>query len=219
MMPRKILLAYLVATGCSVLGHIAHVHAKSSNPQEFINKDGSRMVVENHSPKQYVVAQVTKRQTSQLLKLKPSGSTNPSFFSVSLIDIDQDGFGDVEQSGNCGNRVCEKIIYRFNPATKKYVKLFSGAYEKVFLDKEFLITSGGSGCCSYEYQLYKFAPQKHVVEKAPSYVATVSNIGEGKDNKIKCAFTNKEAKTVAPLKDSWKQLCEVYGKNYVLTAP
>ena len=193
---------------------------RNNDKQVFLNKDGSRIVLE-HSKKKHRVSVVffSGAKNKRLLTLAPPAASNVNFFSVVLVDIDNDGFGDIEQSGDCGNRVCEKIIYRFDPHTHKYNKFFSGAYDAVKFDRNFLVTGGGSGCCAYEYQIYGIGRKNHMAEKNLRYIVTVSNLGDGVNNKIECSFSDHNYKTIAPPIEDWTKFCEVYGKDYKLIFP
>lgn len=193
---------------------------RNNDKQIFLNKDGSRIVLEHSKQKHRVsAALVLGAMSNRLLTLNPPAASNVNFFSVALVDIDNDGFGDIEQSGDCGNRVCKKIIYRFDPHTHKYNKFFSGAYDTVKLDHNFLVTGGGSGCCAYEYQIYAIERKKNVVEKTPSYIISVSNLGDGVNSKIECIFSDRNFKIIAPPIEDWTGFCEIYGKNYKLILP
>ena len=220
-MINKILRAYLLTV--LFIWFISFSHADAiqiNNKQIFLNKDGSHIALQYSARKhKAIVTLISGGKSKPLLNLKPAKSSNINFFSTVLIDIDNDGFGDIEESGDCGNRVCEKTIYRFNPQTKRYAKLFSGAYSTVQLDDGFLITGGGSGCCAHEYHVYELEQKNFTAQKNPSYIISISNLGEGRESKIECGFSDQNAKTIVPPKESWKDFCEVYGKNYKLVLP
>ena len=193
---------------------------KTNNEQNYLNKDGSRISLK-YSPnkRQVFVTWITGDKRKLLLKLKPAIESNINLFSATMVDIDNDGFGDIEVSGDCGNRVCEKTIYRFNSNQKSFMEFFKGAYSTVKLDGKFLITGGGSGCCSYEYKIYELKQKDYVANTNPDYIVSISNFGEGEQAKVECTFSDNNAKTIPPPKVSWETLCEIYGKNYKLVLP
>lgn len=219
-MINKLSIISLIVILCVGFSASTNASGMGVDNHDFLNKDGSRVVVEysNHQ-RQAIVSLISSRGTKQLLKLKANESNGEPFFSVALIDIDKDGFGDIERTGNCGNRVCDKIIYRFYPQSGKYTIFFKGAYSTAQIDGGFFIVGGGSGCCAYEYQVYEIERKYFSVKKRAHYTVTVSNFDEGQENRTECTFSDDSAKTISPPQEHWKELCEIYGKNYKLILP
>jgi hypothetical protein len=185
------------------------------------NKDLSSVHITTERKENQILAKIylsTKGKRRLVLSFTNSEEQESSpFFGVDLVDFDHDGYWDIEKTGVCGNKVCEKTIYRFNPNTKQFFKFFSGAYNSISLFDNYLIESGSSGCCSHEYHAYKIEDMNKLMKELPDYVITNNVVqSEVGGDSINCSFTNEKGEIVQPINKSWLRFCETYGRNYKL---
>ena len=76
--------------------------------------------------------------------------------SASLVDIDRDGFHEIEVRGMCGaGPNCEGDIYRANRDNGQIELFFSGGYSDLLVIDGYLVESGRASCCSWEYHAYR----------------------------------------------------------------
>jgi hypothetical protein len=143
-------------------------------------------------------------------------SPEASFFSVKFLDLNGDGFWDIEKTNACGNKVCERFIFVFDPAKRKFVKFFDGAYGDVLLIDGYLVASGASGCCNFEHQAYKVRSFKEPLNGSPNFVIAVSAPSEERQGYASCVFTNDEGAVVNPPSPTWNRLCEVFGEKVLI---
>jgi hypothetical protein len=147
----------------------------------------------------------------------PEEIVQSQFFDAAAISIFDDLVPAIEVTGSCGNKVCEKLIYRFNEAKMGYRLFFRGAYSSVSVLNGYLIEAGSSGCCAFEYHAYKIPEDRFPISGAPQIIVGVSNISEGASaDAVDCAFTDAEGRKVVPPHPDWLELCRVYGESYRL---
>jgi hypothetical protein len=184
------------------------------------NKDGMEVLLlqKMKSPISIDIYLKSSAIDKNKLHLVPNADeTDNPFFSAQLIDIDHDGFWDVEETGICGNKVCDKTIFRFNPHKQKFFKFFSGAYSQILVFNNYLIESGSSGCCGFEYHAYKIISFNKPITKEPDYIINVkASANLDNENSNSCSFTNSVGDIIPPPDKSWMHFCEVYGNKYNL---
>lgn len=147
----------------------------------------------------------------------PAEIARSQFFDAAVIPIFNDPVPAIEVTGACGNKVCEKLIYRFNESNMGYRLFFRGAYSSVSILNGYLIEAGSSGCCAFEYHAYKMPEDGHSISGSPQIIVGVSNISEGTSaDAVDCAFTDAAGGKVAPPHPDWLELCKVYGESYRL---
>jgi hypothetical protein len=136
---------------------------------------------------------------------------------VTLIDFDRDGFWDLEKTGACGNKVCEKRVYRFNPPEKKFIDFFEGAYSELSVFDKHLIEFGGSGCCTAESHAYQIKNYETPINRNDSYL--VISVTSSPTGKLPiCTFSTSEGLAVKVPHKKWLRFCEKHGKKYKLIA-
>ena len=143
----------------------------------------------------------------------PSEFYESTFFAVSKIDLFHDNVPAIEVTGGCGNKACEKIIFRYSERVGRYVEFFRGAYSSVSLLDDYLVEAGASGCCSFEYHAYKIPSLGRAIVGPPQIVVSIKN---GVDD-AECYFANSAGASVEVPNHKWLRFCEVYGDSYTLT--
>lgn len=186
---------------------------------KFVNRDGSVLLVRSVGAQGYRVSLrgPAGNRTAGVLRIWTD--QDPATFEVRLVDFDQDGFGDVELQGECGNRACRKQIQLFDPIARRLKVFFDGEYSTAEISDGFLIIGAGSGCCSHESRLFRWEPKGRSVPAEPELqVTVVSGVGGEAGDRVTCTFVNSQLQRVKP-PASLLRLCEVYGKEYQLAAP
>jgi len=186
---------------------------------KFMNRDGTVLFARSAGAQGYRVSLRGPAGTRTVGALRPWPDPDPGRFDLRLVDVDQDGFGDAELQGACGNRACRKQIWLFDPTTRRLGLLFDGEYSTAEISDGFLIVGAGSGCCSHESRLFRWEPKGRSVPAEPELQVTVAS-GAGGDggDRVTCTFVDAQLQRVKP-PASLLRLCEVYGKAYQLAAP
>ncbi len=143
-----------------------------------------------------------------------------------LIDLDQDGMHEVEIRGMCGaGPNCEGDVYRIDPATRKLRHFFNGGYYELQVIDGWLVESGRSSCCSWEFHLWKLdAP--HALPLNYDTMDLMVQVGASGDadtvDGVVCTFLRQSgdnSRVVAPPSPALEKICEHYGEPYDLTSP
>jgi hypothetical protein len=211
-----VLATLLFASGTLSLAETLNVTAEKLEARK--NKDGKVVsVTKITSPETSFLIELTDQSHSaEKLRITPTDDeVELPFFSVALIDFDHDGYWDVEQTGACGNKVCEKKIYRFNPATKKFFLFFSGAYLEVAIFDKHLMESGASGCCAFEYHAYQIKNYQKPISPEKRYL--IISVTSESDTKLPiCTFKTSDGNLAKVPGKKWLDFCEHYGEKYKL---
>ncbi len=145
---------------------------------------------------------------------------------VDLIDIDQDGFFEVEARGMCGaGPNCLGDLYRQDPATGKLFHFFSGGYADLRVLDGHLVESGRASCCAWEYHAWPLGgpPRLRDYDNMALMITIGADIAsEDGDAPARCTFSRRNGdnwRVVAPPGAAWLALCEVYGDDYHLVTP
>lgn len=94
---------------------------------------------------------VIERNGIKIYSLKVSRNEKP-FAEIALIDLEKDGYPEIETTGLCG-QTCEHEIYKM--INGKYKLVFSGTYMSITFKDGYYILRGSSGCCSEGINLYE----------------------------------------------------------------
>ncbi|MGS1080197.1 hypothetical protein [Pseudoxanthomonas beigongshangi] len=145
---------------------------------------------------------------------------------VDLVDIDQDGFFEVEARGMCGaGPNCLGDLYRQDPATGKLFHFFSGGYADLRVVDDHLIESGRASCCAWEHHAWPLGgpPRLRDYDNMALMITIGADIAsEDEDAPARCTFrrgNGDNLQVVAPPNAAWLALCEVYGDGYHLVTP
>jgi len=139
------------------------------------------------------------------------------FFDAAVISTFDDLVPAIEVTGSCGNKVCEKLIYRFNESLMAYRLFFRGAYSDVFVFDGYLVEAGPSGCCAFEYHAYKIPQNGSPVSGAPQMIIGVSSDAVNtSSDAVECAFSDASGEKIALPSPGWLKFCEVYGESFQL---
>lgn len=139
------------------------------------------------------------------------------FFDAKAITAFNDAVPAIEVTGECGNKVCEKLIYRFNESHKAYQLFFRGAYTSVSVFDGHLIEAGASGCCAFEYHAYKLPEAGSAIAESPQIMIEVtSNPVSTSTDAVECTFTNAAGENIEVPNRDWLEFCKVYGESYRL---
>lgn len=145
--------------------------------------------------------------------------------SANLVDIDGDGYHEVEVRGMCGaGPNCEGELYRIDRGTGKLELFFSGGYAELSVIDGYLVEAGRASCCSWEYHAYRLQGRTGTLdyEDMDFMVEVGIDMDTGdEDSPPHCTFSRTEGDTravVRPPGREWLRLCELYG-DYHLTTP
>ena len=146
-----------------------------------------------------------------------------------LKDIDADGILEYDEVESCGaGPNCWHSIFRIDPKQARAWLLLKGGFSDVRKISDFYVTSGRSSCCSWEYQVYaKPDGERSIGEEDLRYLITVSGgltlrAGTTDQYITTCRISRPEGESWAPVDPDSKellQLCEIYGKDYILNPP
>ena len=146
-----------------------------------------------------------------------------------LKDIDDDGILEYDEVENCGaGPNCWHSIFRIDPKQARAWLLVKGGFSDVRKISDFYVTSGRSSCCSWEHQVYaKPDGQRSVDEEDLRYLISVSSgltlrAGTTDQYITTCRISRPKGESWAPVDPDSKellQLCEIYGKDYILNPP
>jgi hypothetical protein len=179
------------------------------------DKPGSRI---------YVMRATTENGRTQEKRVEVESEYTP-MGSASLIDIDRDGFHEIEVRGMCGaGPNCEGEIYRANRNNGQIELFFSGGYSELLVIDGYLVESGRASCCSWEYHAYRLQDRSAALDYDD--MDFMVEIGadldsEQEDAPARCTFSRTvdgARQVMRPPGRAWLQLCEVYG-DYRLTTP
>jgi len=145
--------------------------------------------------------------------------------SASLIDIDGDGYHEVEVRGMCGaGPNCEGELYRIDRESGKLELFFSGGYSELSVIDGYLVEAGRASCCSWEYHAYRLDGRKGTLDYDDmDFMVEVGIDTDSADEDVPalCTFSRTEDGTsvvMSPPNRKWLQLCTLYG-DYHLTTP
>ena len=145
--------------------------------------------------------------------------------SASLIDIDGDGYHEVEVRGMCGaGPNCEGELYRIDRKTGKLELFFSGGYSALSVIDGYLVEAGRASCCSWEYHAYRLRGRTGVLgyDNMDFMVEVGADLdSDDEDSPARCTFSRTRGgirEVIRPPGRKWLQLCTLYG-DYHLTTP
>ncbi|HEX7802961.1 MAG TPA: hypothetical protein VF471_09415 [Pseudoxanthomonas sp.] len=196
--------------------------------QSARNPDQSRLsvatVCEKPGFRTYVMRATAKDGRTQEKRVEAESEYAP-MGNASLVDIDRDGFHEIEVRGMCGaGPNCEGEIYRANRESGQIELFFSGGYSDLLVIDGHLVESGRASCCSWEYHAYRLQGRSAALDY--DNMDFMVEIGadlesEQESAPARCTFSRTADGTrqvMRPPGREWLQLCEVYG-DYRLTTP
>jgi hypothetical protein len=179
------------------------------------DKPGSRI---------YVMRATAKDGRTQEKRVEVESEYTP-MGSASLVDIDRDGFHEIEVRGMCGaGPNCEGEIYRINRESGQVELFFSGGYSELLVIDGYLVESGRASCCSWEYHAYRLQGRSATLnyDNMDFMVEIGADLDSEQENApARCTFSRTAdgaRQVMRPPGREWLQLCEVYG-DYHLTTP
>ncbi|MDR6842952.1 hypothetical protein [Pseudoxanthomonas sacheonensis] len=145
--------------------------------------------------------------------------------SASLVDIDGDGYHEVEVRGMCGaGPNCEGQLYRIDRSSGKLELFFSGGYSDLSVIDGYLVEAGRASCCSWEYHAYRLHGSTGTLDydNMDFMVEVGADLDSEEENApARCTFSRSiegARQVMRPPGREWLQLCELYG-DYRLTTP
>ena len=145
--------------------------------------------------------------------------------SANLVDIDGDGYHEVEVRGMCGaGPNCEGELYRIDRSTGKLELFFSGGYSDLSVIDGYLVEAGRASCCSWEYHAYRLHGRTGTLDydNMDFMVEVGADLDSEEENApARCTFSRSiegARQVMRPPSRQWLQLCELYG-DYHLTTP
>jgi len=200
-------------------------------PERAENRDGSVLTVQTECAapdlRRYVATLLCEAgRVCDRLALTQDVAYN-SMGHADLVDLDQDGMHELEVRGMCGaGPNCEGDIYRIDPATRTLQHFFSGGYYELRVIDGWLVESGRSSCCSWEFHLWRLdAPHALPLDyDSMDLMVQVDASGddEGNVTGVTCTFTRQSgdnSRVVAPPSPALEAICGHYGEPYDLTPP
>jgi hypothetical protein len=214
-------IAMYVLLALILLGVDGAFAGQSAPPPQAAVTSNSAPIVKIHKRRNsFAVDYVLQRQGHSPAKKKavvkvPPEIAQSQFFDATATWLFNDALPAIEVTGNCGNKVCEKLIFRFDESRMEYQLFFRGAYSSVSIFNGYLIEAGSSGCCAFEYHAYKIPEADHVISGSPQMVIVVTNNSVStSENSIECAFTDAAGESIDIPNRDWLKFCEVYGESY-----
>ena len=201
------------------------------DPARVENRDGSTL-----SLRAECSASATRRYVAELtcadglvcdrLQVEQDVTETP-MGHAGLVDLDGDGMHEVEVRGMCGaGPNCEGDVYRIDPATRTLHHFFSGGYYELQVIDGWLVESGRSSCCSWEFHLWRLdTPRAGPLDyDSMDLMAQVDAGGDDDGNvtSVQCTFTRQSGDNravVAPPSPALEAICRHYGEPYDLTSP
>lgn len=195
---------------------------------EALNRDGSsiRLVQKQCHESNRCLLQVDVRPDRAspyamvLRRIKPMNQA-PAV-GGHLIDIDADGLFEVEEVDYCGaGPNCFRRIHKVDAKTRKSHLFFEGGYFQFRKIGDFYVTSGRSGCCSWEHQIYaKPENQLTIDDQHHRYTITVG-ADSGTPTKTQCLVSKRigDDWLLASPPNALLNLCAFYGNHYRLNPP
>lgn len=145
--------------------------------------------------------------------------------SAGLVDIEGDGYHEVEVRGMCGaGPNCEGQLYRIDRGTGKLELFFSGGYSDLSVIDGYLVEAGRASCCSWEYHAYRLHGRTGTLDydNMDFMVEVGADLGSEKETTpARCIFSRSiegARQVMRPPGREWLQLCELCG-DYHLTTP
>lgn len=145
---------------------------------------------------------------------------------VGFVDIDGDGFSEVEARGMCGaGPNCLGDLYRLDPATGELHHFFSGGYADLRVIDGHLVESGRASCCAWEHHAWPMdgPPRLRDYDNMALMITIGADMASDQDDApARCTFSRRNGdnwQVVAPPGAAWLPLCEVYGDDYHLVTP
>ena len=214
----------MLCAPCASAGENCEPAAEQSARNPDQSKLSVATVCEKPGFRTYVMRATAKDGRTQEKRVEVESEYAPTG-SASLIDIDRDGFHEIEVRGMCGaGPNCEGEIYRANRDNGRIELFFSGGYSELLVIDGYLVESGRASCCSWEYHAYRLqgrsAPLNY--DNMDFMVEIGADLDSEQENApARCTFSRTAdgaRQVMRPPGREWLQLCEVYG-DYRLTTP
>lgn len=216
-------------------------HADECRPrqEEVVNRDGSRLHLLAHcagtddagdgdggnSSFEVAYAPPGASRFRTPLAIGPDGMGEPPRHAR-FVDLDQDGFFEVEARGMCGaGPNCLGDLYRLDPASGELQHFFSGGYAELQVLDGHLIEGGRASCCAWEYHAWRMdaAPRLRHYDNMELMVTVGADPGSDRDDApARCTFSRRSGdnwRVVAPPGAAWLSLCRTYGDDFHLVTP
>lgn len=144
-----------------------------------------------------------------------SASKSP-FYDARAVEIFGDRLPSVEVTGMCGNKVCEKTLYRFGTQNGRYTKSIQGSYSEAFTFDEHLIFKAPSGCCTIEYRAHRIPKDGKPINPTPEFMITVETNSKEPPTEAECSFTRADGEIISPPNTKWLFFCATYNLPYIV---
>ncbi|MBP6798761.1 MAG: hypothetical protein KA124_11750 [Luteimonas sp.] len=230
----KILLAAPCILACCL--SMSAVAQDAGDVQEAVNRDGSRLRLQTSWTPQAgedeaqlaFVATLVRAGTDTVIPLLSPGAPDQGdepTRSVRLVDVDGDGFHDLETTGDCGaGPNCSHTVFRFDSADDALYLFFDSGYFDAWVMDGHLVESGRASCCAWEFHAWPLEPGPRLtVSGTMAFMATVSIADDDAQASVSCRFSRPDAddeyRTILPPKEEWLALCEHYREPYHLVTP
>ncbi len=235
---RWLMSAWLLSS-CLIAPAFADEDAADCQPREqvVVQADGSRLRLavrcaasgqdEDLPPSRFEVAYAASGSDrfQRRLVLQADAMEEP-LRDVEFVDIDGDGFSEVEARGMCGaGPNCLGDLYRLDPASGELHHFFSGGYADLRVIDGHLVESGRASCCAWESHAWPLdgPPRLRDYDNMALMITIGADMASDSDDApARCTFSRRNGdnwQVVAPPGAAWLALCEVYGDNYHLVTP
>lgn len=229
------LLAWLLAL--NALSPLA-AHADECRPrqEQAVNRDGSRLRLSTLCPRtdageddgvasfEVAYAAAGESRFREPLAIGPDGIGEPPAH-VRFLDLEQDGFFEVEARGTCGaGPNCLGDVYRLDPVRGHLHHFFSGGYADLQVIDGHLVEGGRASCCSWEYHAWRIDadPRLRDYDNMDLMVTVGADPGSDDGAPARCAFNRRSGdnwQVVAPPGATWLSLCRTYSDDFHLVTP
>ena len=144
---------------------------------------------------------------------------NKTAHSAIIQDVDGDGYGDVAIQGDCGNRVCESLVFLFDSKSRKLYFAFKKSFSTISNRNGLVVLGGGSGCCMFEFEVIKLSRVGRKFNVATEFYVTVLSSTDPEQDESRCTFMDSNNNIIAPPGREFMGLCAAYGSSYYVVSP
>jgi hypothetical protein len=180
------------------------------------NKDGSvvtlsRKFCEDSS----TCFKVSVGDSTLLVPDKRGEAKGPAAPGARLLDIDQDGYFDLDNRGLCGaGPNCEHDLYRYDPKAQKFYHFYTGGYSEMAIEDGYLIAQGRSSAAKWETQIYKISSSHDVLEHDDTDIRVVVTV-EPNGKPSECKLYYSKISVPKPPEKRWLKYCSRFGKDFL----
>lgn len=186
--------------------------------QRDANSNGSTLIRLEKQKTSIIVYYSWKRESQTIKNQKQTIATTSAskspFYGIRTVETFGDQLPSVEVTGMCGNKVCEKTLYRFDEQKGRYTKSFQGSYSEAFSFDGHLIFKAPSGCCAIEYRTHRIPKDRKWINPTPEFMITIETDSKEPPTEAECNFMRADGGKISPPNKKWLSFCAEYNLPY-----